>query len=226
MWICKASTVLTSGHCVGATGDHWLRVPWKRRSLNRLSLPRVINFKLPPQLHQKYWHDTVKEPGFLHSLLRWRMITLPILTTSLIQFSLKGWDNVLLEFGSERVNWGVFYLCTESGHCRRHPNLLKQHSNKSHISGSIEMKTFWWFHNSCTEVIGALFHLPLRCFHFIQPRRQDYGLIRCVSSSSLQHPSCLAGECTIFLITSPKSLHSIVQPVARKYTSAICDTKS
>ena len=32
------------------------------------------------------------------------MSVLPILTTSLIHFSLKGWENVLFELGSERVN--------------------------------------------------------------------------------------------------------------------------
>ena len=32
------------------------------------------------------------------------MIMLPILTTSLIHFSSKGWENVLFELGSERVN--------------------------------------------------------------------------------------------------------------------------
>ena len=40
-----------------------------------------------------------------HSLLRWKMITLPILATSLIQFSSKGWENVTFEpLGSERVD--------------------------------------------------------------------------------------------------------------------------
>ena len=40
-----------------------------------------------------------------HSLLRWKM-TLPILTTSPTHFSLKGWENVLFERGSERANSG------------------------------------------------------------------------------------------------------------------------
>ena len=40
-----------------------------------------------------------------HSLLRWKMIIPPILTTSLIQFSKKGWENVLFELGSERGKW-------------------------------------------------------------------------------------------------------------------------
>ena len=36
-----------------------------------------------------------------HSLLRWKMIMLPILMTSLIHLSLKGWENILFELGSE-----------------------------------------------------------------------------------------------------------------------------
>ena len=48
-------------------------------------------------------HTQYEEPGF-HSLLR-RTMTLPILTTSLIHFFLKVWENVLFNFelGSERV---------------------------------------------------------------------------------------------------------------------------
>ena len=34
------------------------------------------------------------------------MILVPVLTTSLIHFSLKGWENVLFELGSERVKVG------------------------------------------------------------------------------------------------------------------------
>ena len=50
-----------------------------------------------------------------HSLLRWKMTILPILTTSLIHFSLKGWENVLFELGSERVNVNHdFKRCTSS----------------------------------------------------------------------------------------------------------------
>ena len=39
-----------------------------------------------------------------HILLRSKMIILPTLTTSLIHFSLKGWENVLFELRSERGN--------------------------------------------------------------------------------------------------------------------------
>ena len=38
-----------------------------------------------------------------HSLLRWKMIIVPIPTTSLIHFLFVGWENVLFELGSEGV---------------------------------------------------------------------------------------------------------------------------
>ena len=53
------------------------------------SLPRVFNFKFPLQPHQKYNITQCGELGLL------RMIILPILSTSLILFSLEGWEKVL-----------------------------------------------------------------------------------------------------------------------------------
>ena len=44
-----------------------------------------------------------KENLAFHSLLRWKMILIQILTTLCI-FSLEGWENVLFELRSERVN--------------------------------------------------------------------------------------------------------------------------
>ena len=52
-----------------------------------------INFKFPLQPHQKYYITQFENLAF-HSLLRWKIIILPILTTSLIHFTLKGWENV------------------------------------------------------------------------------------------------------------------------------------
>ena len=40
----------------------------------------------------------------LHSLLKWKIIILPILNTSLIHLFLKGWENVPFQLGSERAN--------------------------------------------------------------------------------------------------------------------------
>ena len=50
-----------------------------------LSLLRVINFKFPLQPQQKYYITQYGELGF-YSLLRWKMIILPILPTSIIHF--------------------------------------------------------------------------------------------------------------------------------------------
>ena len=56
-----------------------------------LSLPRVINFKLPLQPHQ----DNITQYWFLTVSLRWKnMIILPILSTSLTRFFLKDRENV------------------------------------------------------------------------------------------------------------------------------------
>ena len=49
-----------------------------------LSLPRVMNLKFSRQPHQKCDITQYGELGFSYSLLRWKMIILPILTTSLI----------------------------------------------------------------------------------------------------------------------------------------------
>ena len=62
-----------------------------------LSLPRVINVKFPLQPHQKYHTHSMKELTF-HSLLRWKMIFLPVLTTSFIHVAFKGWENNVIFF--------------------------------------------------------------------------------------------------------------------------------
>ena len=55
-----------------------------------LSLPRAISFKFPLYPHQKSYITQYGELGFSHSLLRWTIIILPILTNSLIHFLRKG----------------------------------------------------------------------------------------------------------------------------------------
>ena len=49
-----------------------------------------------------------------HSLLRWKMITLPILATSLIHFSLWGWENVLFNLGVIEPMFVWFFFCQKS----------------------------------------------------------------------------------------------------------------
>ena len=65
-----------------------------------LSLPTVINLKFPVQPHN------MKNLAF-HTSLGWKIINLPILTTSHLQFPFKGWENVLFELRSERVQDSV-----------------------------------------------------------------------------------------------------------------------
>ena len=62
--------------------------------------PRAINFKFPLQLYQEYYFTMEKTLVFIISLLRWKIIILPILTTSFRHISLKSWENVRFELGS------------------------------------------------------------------------------------------------------------------------------
>ena len=56
-----------------------------------------------------------------HSLLRWKLIILPILTTSVIHFSSKGWENVLCELRSERVKPVVLTVLLLNQTQKTHP---------------------------------------------------------------------------------------------------------
>ena len=75
-------------HNKNASCTHWLTLT--------LSLPRVINFKFPLQPHPKYTITRYEELGFsLLTQMKDKFI-LPFLTTSLVRFSFKGWENVLV----------------------------------------------------------------------------------------------------------------------------------
>ena len=70
----------------------WLSIAYSDKTVDdyislTLSLPRVINFKFPCSLTRNITSHSMKNLAF-HSLLRWEMIILPILTTSFIHFSL------------------------------------------------------------------------------------------------------------------------------------------
>ena len=60
-----------------------------------------VNFKFPLHPHQKYYITQYEELGFSWLTQMRGHYTIPILTTSPVQFSLKGWENVL---GNERAN--------------------------------------------------------------------------------------------------------------------------
>ena len=75
--------------------------------------PKSDCAKIPLQPHQKYCIIQCRENLAFHSLLRWKMIILPILTTSLTLFLFRGWENVLFELGSNRVNMRGMYKADE-----------------------------------------------------------------------------------------------------------------
>ena len=73
---------------------------------NQLQEWSISNFSC--SLTRNITSHSMKNLAF-HSLLRWKMIILPILTTSRMHFCSKGWENVLFELRSERVKLVVLY---------------------------------------------------------------------------------------------------------------------
>ena len=66
--------------------------------------PKSDQCQISPAASPEILHYTVWRTWVFIALLRWKLIILPILATSLVHFSLKGWENVLFELGSGRVN--------------------------------------------------------------------------------------------------------------------------
>ena len=67
--------------------------------------PKSDQSQISPAASPEILHHTVwRTWHFIAYQSDERRLLLPILTTSLIHFSLKGWENVLFELGSERVN--------------------------------------------------------------------------------------------------------------------------
>ena len=103
-----------------------------------LSLPRVINFKIPHAASLEILHHKVWGTWLLIAHSDWKMIIMTILTTLLIHFPIKGWENVLFELGSERVNPGwsealFYFLQLTSGQISTKP--LRRLSD-THVSDS------------------------------------------------------------------------------------------
>ena len=71
-------------------------LPLCPRMMLTLSLLRVINVKFPLQPTRNITSHS-KESLAFHSLLRWKMIVIQILATSLMHFLFKGRENVLFE---------------------------------------------------------------------------------------------------------------------------------
>ena len=109
------------------------------------SLPRVINFKFLLLRHQKYNITQYEENLAFHSLLGWKMIILPIHTTSLTHVSLKAWENVLFNLGVKGFKkWLILYQLDPAW-----TRIWQQNSHLyafrglGEISGP-EEKTQWW----------------------------------------------------------------------------------
>ena len=64
----------------------------------------MINFKFPLQPHQKQYITQHEDFLAFHRLLRWKMILLPILTTSIIHFSSKLESMYFLNLGVKRLS--------------------------------------------------------------------------------------------------------------------------
>ena len=76
-----------------------------------------------------------------HSLFRRRMINLPILTTSLIHFSLKGWDNLLFELALMQLGLTPFATSLPSSAS----SARRSRAWASRISGWRTSWTAWWW---------------------------------------------------------------------------------
>ena len=55
------------------------------------------------------------------SLLRWKIIILPILITSHTHFSVKGWENVLMNLGVNGIMCALALGLSADGHLMRRP---------------------------------------------------------------------------------------------------------
>ena len=84
--------------------------------------PRVIKFQYPFSLTKILTPHSMKNLAF-DNLLNGNIIKLAIVTTSLVHFSLKGWENAHFELGSERVNlllaWARWAWRTPLSRCPR-----------------------------------------------------------------------------------------------------------
>ena len=117
------------------------------RSLNATKNRSHPKYTFTPKSDQ-FWISPAASSEILHrtlwSLLRWKMIILLILTTWHIHSSLKGWENVRFELGSERSgrkssvqSWGRFRKWTS----RRLPDLT---SGRIHSCVSFAFRSWTW----------------------------------------------------------------------------------
>ena len=81
----------------------WLECSITQTPLNPFT-PKTDQVQISPAASPEILHHTVWRTWVFIASLRWKLIILPIIATPLVHFSLKGWENVLFELGSERVN--------------------------------------------------------------------------------------------------------------------------
>ena len=99
--------------------QHWAIFYWRFPSVKKielltLSLLRVINVKFPLQPHQKYYTHTVRRTWLFIAYSGERWLYYKFLLPHLYIFSLRGWENVLFELRSERVNGNFAKLYDQS----------------------------------------------------------------------------------------------------------------
>ena len=75
---------------------------WTRWRINTF-IPKSDQVQISPVASPVILHHTVWRTWLFIAYSDWKMILVPVLTTSLIHFSWKGWENVLFELGIERV---------------------------------------------------------------------------------------------------------------------------
>ena len=107
------------------------------------SLPRVIKCQISPAASplSNITSDSTENLAF-HTLLRWKMIILPILPTSPIQFSLKGWENVLFELGVKGLMEKLLCLLQLTQNTRQADQ--RNPSRNTHTSQASFMLTYCW----------------------------------------------------------------------------------
>ena len=88
--------------------------------------PKSDEYQISPAASPENTTWNSMENLAFHSLLWWKMIILPILTTSAIHTLCKGWESILFELGSERVK------------LRRHKNSFNQGPFEATIRGSCD----------------------------------------------------------------------------------------
>ena len=107
-----------------------------------LSLLRVNMSNFPCSLSRNIRQHSMKNWSF-HSLPRWKMITIPILATSLVHFLFRCWEKVLFELRSERVK-RVLQLSNRS--CQKSIILMRQLESIAMLQLTVPSKlwtNFW-----------------------------------------------------------------------------------